>query len=281
MTQKAWFITGASRGLGVQIAKAAMDAGDRVVATGRKCDEVVNALGADSERLLTIALDVTDLAQARMAVQAAVDRFGGIDVLVNNAGYGHLGTFEEVTPQDAQKQFATNIFGAFNVCWAALPLMRAARSGRIFNVSSIAGFVGSESGALYYASKFALEGFSESLAKEVTPFGIFVTIVEPGYFRIDFLSGDSLQFAKGTIDDYAQLSQQLRDGLSQKDGRQAGDPAKLGRVFVQLANEAKPPLRFAAGSDAVKISSSKHQALMTELDRWRELSVSTDGNYPR
>jgi NAD(P)-dependent dehydrogenase (short-subunit alcohol dehydrogenase family) len=186
---KIWFITGAGRGLGVQIAKAALQAGDRVVAAGRQRSAVIDSLGPDSDQLLSVALDVTQADQAQAAIDAALMRFGAIDVLVNNAGYGHLGFFEETTMQDAQAQFATNLFGVFNVTWAALPAMRSARKGRIFNISSLAGIMGAELCSLYCASKFALEGFSESLAKEVAPFGLFVTIVEPGPFRTDFLTG--------------------------------------------------------------------------------------------
>jgi NAD(P)-dependent dehydrogenase (short-subunit alcohol dehydrogenase family) len=186
--QKTWFITGASRGLGAQIAKAAIQAGDHVVATGRKGAALTRAVGPDNDELLSIELDVTDAEQAQAAVDAAMSRFGAIDVLVNNAGYGQLGFFEENTSQDAHAQFATNLYGVFNTTRAALPMMRSARKGRIFNISSLGGIVGAELGSLYCASKFALEGFSESLSKEIAPFGLFVTIVEPGPFRTDFLT---------------------------------------------------------------------------------------------
>src|ERR1700712_2877569 len=199
--QTTWFITGASRGLGANIAEAVLRAGDRVVATGRKREDVTARLGPDSDQLLNLALDVADATQAQAAVDAAVKTFGTIDVLVNNAGYGHLGFFEEVTMQDVQAQFSTNLFGIFNVTWAALPLMRSARRGRIFNVSSLAGILGAELCSLYSASKFALEGFSESLAKEVAPFGLHVTIVEPGPFRTNFLTPESLCFSDKPIAD--------------------------------------------------------------------------------
>ena len=276
---KTWFITGASRGFGVEIAKAALRAGDCVVATGRSREAVTKAVGPDGQDLLSVALDVTDAGQAQGAVQAATARFGGIDVLVNNAGYGHLGIFEETTIEDAEAQFATNVFGAFKVTWAALPGMRAAGKGRIFNISSIAGVRGGEGGSLYCASKFALEGFSESLSKEVAPFGLFVTIVEPGFFRTDFLSGESVRFGEKSLPDYAELSGRLRAFYAQRNGQQAGDPGKLAAALVRLAGEAAPPLRYAAGSDAVAITETKLESVRAELEKWRPLSVSTDGDY--
>ena len=277
--QKTWFITGASRGLGTKIAEAAIKAGDRVVATGRKREDVIKSLGPDSDQLLCVALDVTDATQAQAAVAEAVSRFSTIDVLVNNAGYGHLGFFEENTLQDVQAQFATNLFGTFNVTWAALPVMRSARHGRIFNLSSLAGIVGAELGSLYCASKFALEGFSESLAKEVAPFGLFVTIVEPGPFRTDFLTSESLRFGDNTVDDYDGRRAQLRASFEQRNGQQPGNPLKLAEAMVRLSNEAKPPLRFIAGSIAINAADAKLASMQAEIDLWREVSVSTDGSY--
>ena len=277
--KRTWFITGASRGLGSEIAKAALRAGDQVVAAGRKKAAVADNLGPDGAQLLSVELDVTDANQARAAVVAAVARFGGIDVLVNNAGYGHLGLFEEMTTKDVEAQFATNLFGVFNVTWAALPHMRRARSGRIFNISSLAGILGAELGSLYCASKFALAGFSESLAKEIAPFGICVTIVEPGPFRTDFLTAQSLRFGDNAVSDYDDRRAQLRAGLEERDGRQGGDPAKLAEAIVRLANEAHPPLHFIAGSIAFNAAVAKLDSMHTERDRWRELSIGTDGNY--
>ncbi|SOE95530.1 NADP-dependent 3-hydroxy acid dehydrogenase YdfG [Burkholderia sp. D7] len=277
--QKTWFITGASRGLGALIAKAAIQAGDRVVATGRKREDIVKSLGQDNDQLLGVALDVGDAAQANAAVQAAVSRFGGIDVLVNNAGYGHLGFFEENTIQDSQAQFATNLFGVFNVTWAALPVMRSARRGRIFNISSLAGILGFEVCSLYCASKFALEGFSESLAKEIAPFGLFVTIVEPGPFRTDFLTQESLRFGDNVVADYDDRRERLRSSFEQRNGQQPGDPEKLARAMVELANEAEPPMRFIAGSVAVNAAEAKLAGMQAELNHWRPRSVATDGDY--
>lgn len=277
--KKTWFITGASRGLGVEIAKAAMRSGDRVVAAGRKRKAVIDSLGPDNGQLLSVELDVTNAGQARAAVDAAASRFGAIDVLVNNAGYGHLGFFEETTVEDAQAQFATNLFGAFNVTRAALPIMRSARKGRIFNISSLAGIRGAEFGSLYCASKFALEGFSESLSQEVTPYGLFVTIVEPGPFRTDFLTRESLRFGGGAVADYDGRRAQVRASFEQRNGQQPGDPTKLAEAMVRLASEANPPMRFIAGTIAVDAADAKLADMRAELDSWRRLSLSTDGNY--
>jgi NAD(P)-dependent dehydrogenase (short-subunit alcohol dehydrogenase family) len=210
------------------------------------------------------------------AVDAAVSRFGAIDVLVNNAGYGHLGFFEETTIQDAQAQFAVNLFGVFNVTRAALPIMRSARKGRIFNISSLAGIRGAEFGSLYCASKFALEGFSESLSNEVTRFGLFVTIVEPGPFRTDFLSPESLRLGGKFAADYDDRRAQLQASFEQRNGRQPGDPEKLADAIVRLASEAQPPMRFVAGSIAVDAADAKLAAMQSEFDVWRPLGVSTD-----
>jgi len=275
---KVWFITGASRGLGVEFAKAAMRAGDRVVATGRRAAAVADALGPNSDQLLSVELDVTDDAHVRRAVDTAVSKFATIDVLVNNAGYGHLGFFEETTDQDARAQFETNVFGAFNVTRAVLPVMRAARTGRIFNLSSAAGIRGTEFAALYNSSKFALEGFSEALAADLAPFGIFVTILEPGPFRTDFLSRESLRFGGRAIADYDDRRDRVRAGFESRSGKQAGDPVKLAEALVRLANEARPPMRFVGGNFALGIAEKKLQTVRADLDTWRALSAATD--YP-
>jgi NAD(P)-dependent dehydrogenase (short-subunit alcohol dehydrogenase family) len=273
---KTWFITGASRGLGADIATAALKAGDRVVATGRQRAAVSDKLGPDNDRLLTLSLDVADAAQAREAVAQAIARFGAIDVLVNNAGYGHLGYFEETTDADIQAQYATNVFGLFNVTRAALPAMRAARKGHVFNLSSVAGYRGIEAGSLYCSSKFAVEGFSEALAGELAPFGIHVTIIEPGPFRTDFLTPESLKFIAHEVPDYAERRNATRASFEQRNGKQQGDPVLLAEAMVRLANADKPPLRFTAGAMAVNGLDAKLAAMKAELDLWRELGVATD-----
>jgi len=277
--QKTWFITGAGRGLGADIAKAALRAGDRVVAAGRSRAALSDRLGPNGARLLAVELDVNNEAQAQAAVDAAVARFGTIDVLVNNAGYGHLGLFEETTVQDVHAQFGTNLFGVFSVTRAVLPVMRAARKGRIFNVSSLAGMRGVAFGSLYCASKFALEGFSESLAQEVAPFGIQVTIVEPGPFRTEFLSAESIRYGAHAIADYDEQRTALRASFEQRNGRQPGDPQKLAEAVVRLASEAQPPMRFVAGTIAFDSIKVKLDVMQAELERWRPLSVGTDGEF--
>ncbi len=276
---KTWFIAGAGRGLGAEIAKAVMNAGDRAVATGRNRKAITQILGPDNEQLLSVKLDVANPYQARRAVDVAVAQFGAIDVLVNNAGYGHVGFFEELTTGDAQAQFATNLNGVLNVTWAVLPVMRRARQGRIFNVSSLGGIIGAQLYSLYCASKFAIEGFSETLAKEIAPFGLYVTIIEPGPFRTDFLKPESLRFGQSRISDYDDRRVQLRAGLAARNGRQPGDPSKLADAILRLANEAEPPMRFLAGTIAVSAAEQKLAEMRAELDEWRQLSASTDGEF--
>jgi NAD(P)-dependent dehydrogenase (short-subunit alcohol dehydrogenase family) len=276
---KTWFITGASRGLGAAIARAALDAGDRVVVTARRRETVAETFGEDSDTVLSLALDVTEPAQIAAAVEAAVARFGRIDVLVNNAGYGHLGLFEETRPGDARVQFDTNVFGLFDMTRAVLPIMRRQRSGHVFNISSIGGLVGGESGSIYCASKFAVEGFTESVAAEVKPFGIRMTIVEPGFFRTDFLDARSVRHADNPIPDYAEASAAIRAFYDARSHNQAGDPAKLGRALVTLANADNPPVRWSAGTDAIAVVEGKAAGLKAELDAWRDLSASTDGDF--
>lgn len=276
---RTWFVTGASRGLGAAIVRAVLDAGDRVVAAARNRDGLVQAFGPDSDSLLSVALDVTDPGAARAAVDAALARFGRIDVLVNNAGYGHLAVFEEATAQDAQAQYDTNVFGLMHVTRAILPAMRAQRSGRIFNISSVGGIVGGESGTLYCASKFAVEGFSESLAGEVARFGIQVTVVEPGFFRTDFLEPTSVRHGTHPIADYAEAAAALRAFYDARSRNQAGDPAKLGKALIALADAPAQPVRWAAGTDAVGMVEAKIASLKAELDAWRALSLSTDGDF--
>ncbi|RZJ44064.1 MAG: SDR family NAD(P)-dependent oxidoreductase, partial [Brevundimonas sp.] len=261
------------------IVRAVLDAGDRVIATARNRDVLTEAFGPDSDRLLSVSLDVTDPAAARAAVDAALAAFGRIDVLVNNAGYGHLSVFEESTAEDARAQYDTNVFGLMHVTRAVLPVMRAQGSGRIFNVSSVGGIVGGASGTLYCASKFAVEGFSESLASEVAPFGIQVTIVEPGFFRTDFLEPTSVKHGSTPIADYAEASAALKTFYDSRSRNQAGDPAKLGQALVVLANAPRPPVRWAAGTDALSMVQGKIDSLQAELNAWRDLSASTDGDF--
>ncbi len=274
---RTWFITGASRGLGEAIAQAALVAGDNVVVSARRLEQLDQFVAQAAGQTLAVELDVTREDQAIAAVEAAITRFGRIDVLVNNAGYGQLAPFEENTPSDAERQFATNVFGVFNLCRAALPIMRRQRSGHIFNVSSVAGVVAMGGAALYCASKFAVEGFSESLAQEVSQFGIKVTLVEPGVFRTDFLDPSSAAFGANELEDYATFTAKIKAGSAANNHRQTGDPAKLGEALVQLVGAEKPPLRYVAGSDAYQAITSKLDNVKVEIEQWRDLSASSDG----
>ncbi|WP_206614015.1 SDR family NAD(P)-dependent oxidoreductase [Paenirhodobacter populi] len=274
---KTWLITGASRGIGLEIARAALRSGDQVVATARKPEQVKAGLaGEDDSRLLSLALDITDQSAIEAAVDAASKRFGRIDVLVNNAGYGQLGVFEQQSVAAIKRQFATNFFGTLEVTRAVLPIMRAQRSGHIFTVSSISGLTGSEGGSIYSATKFALEGWSEGISFELKPFGIRTTLIEPGFFRTDFLDASSVSYGDIVIPDYAEYSAAFRVQLDAINHAQAGDPAKLGEAIVTLAASDDLPVRFAAGSDAYGVITDRAARDRAEADRWRDLSVSTD-----
>ncbi|MDX6282116.1 MAG: hypothetical protein QOH03_3187 [Kribbellaceae bacterium] len=271
--KKVWFITGAGRGLGVDIAKAALAAGHAVVATGRNPERVTAALGGH-EDLQVLSLDVTDPAAAQSAVRAAVDRFGRIDVLVNNAGNYYAGFFEEIKPEDFRAQIETNLFGPLDLTRAALPVLRAQRSGLIVTISSTAGLAGGEFMTAYAASKFAVEGWMESLAAEIAPFGIHTLLVEPGFFRTELLTPESTSYPETSIDDYAERTKQTMEFFTTMNGKQGGDPAKLADALVELAAQDEPPLRFVAGADAVETAETKAALLLAEADAYRELSSS-------
>ena len=271
--KKVWFITGAGRGMGVDIAKAALAAGYGVVATGRDPERVSAAIG-DSDDLLSVKLDVTDTADAQAAVEAAVDRFGRIDVLVNNAGNFNAGFFEEIAPEDFRGQIETTLFGPVNVTRAALPFMRARRSGLVVTISSTAGISGQQFCTAYAASKFGVEGWMESLTPEVAPFGIRTMLVEPGFFRTELLTPESTKFAASSIEDYAERTEQTVAGWTSMNGLQGGDPAKLADALITLTSQEEPPLRFAAGADAVAALEHKGRDLLAQAHAHRELSSS-------
>ncbi|HSU09820.1 MAG TPA: SDR family oxidoreductase [Pseudonocardia sp.] len=271
--KKVVLVTGAGRGMGVDVARAALDAGHRVVATARDADRVTRALGSHTD-LLAVALDVTDPAGVQAAVDAAVDRFGRIDVLINNAGNFYAGFFEEITPDDFRAQVETNLFGPLNVTRAVLPVMRAQRSGIVVTISSTAGLIGQEFCSAYAASKFALEGFMESLAPEVAPFGIRTMAVEPGFFRTDLLTPESTSYAESSIDDYTERTKQTVEAWNEMNGRQGGDPAKLATALIGLATSEDPPGRWVAGADAVAGVEQKADDLLAQVRAHRDLSIS-------
>jgi NAD(P)-dependent dehydrogenase (short-subunit alcohol dehydrogenase family) len=272
--KKVWFITGAGRGLGIDIARSALAAGHAVVATGRNTDTINTVLG-ERDDVLAVPLDVTDPAAAERAVRAAVDRFGRIDVLVNNAGSFQAGFFEEISPEDFRAQLETTLFGPVNLTRVALPIMRARRSGLIMTISSTAGIsAAGDFMTAYAASKFGVEGFMESLTSEVAPYGIRTMLVEPGFFRTELLSSQSTQYAAASIADYAERTTATVHAWKGMDGQQAGDPAKLADALVDLADEDEPPLRFVAGADAVEAVETKAKLLLAQAGAHRELSAT-------
>ena len=274
VSSNVWFITGAGRGLGIDIAQSALAAGHSVVATGRDAARVETAIGAH-EHLFTVALDVTDPAAAERATAAAVDRFGRVDVLVNNAGNFYAGFFENISDEQFRAQMETNFFGPLNVTRSVLPVMRAQRAGQVITVTSTAGLVGGEFTSAYAASKFALEGWMESLRFEVEPFGITTMSVEPGFFRTELLvEGASTIWPALDIRDYAERTAQTIEAWKRMNGRQGGDPAKLGRALVTLSDSGKLPLRFVAGADAVGAVEQNLATLQGQIDANRDLSAS-------
>jgi NAD(P)-dependent dehydrogenase (short-subunit alcohol dehydrogenase family) len=258
--------------MGVDIAQAALAAGPAVVATGRNIGAVTDAVG-EADDLLVVKLDITNLADAEAAVQEALDRFGRLDVLVNNAGNFYAGFFEELTPEQMERQLTTNLVGPMNVTRAVLPVMRRQRSGNGVTITSTAGIVGQEFCSAYAASKFGLEGWMESLRFEVEPFGIRTTIVEPGFFRTDLLEKESTAYAELSIDDYSERTARTRPAWEAMSGKQGGDPAKLAKALVTVVAE-EPPLRWVAGADAVEAVEQKARDLLAQVDAHRDLSTS-------
>jgi len=244
-----------------------------MVATGRNPEKVTAAIG-ERDDLLAVRLDVTDPAEGESAVAAAVDRFGRIDVLVNNAGNFNAGFFEELSPEEFRAQIETTFFGPVNVTRAALPVMRAQRSGLVITISSTAGLEGGEFTSAYAASKFAVEGWMESLAPEVAPFGIRTMLVEPGFFRTELLTPESTKYAESSIEDYAERTEQTVTAWKRMNGQQVGDPAKLADALVHLAGQEEAPLRFAAGADAVAAFERRAKNLLAQGDAYRDLSSS-------
>jgi NAD(P)-dependent dehydrogenase (short-subunit alcohol dehydrogenase family) len=275
---RVWFITGASRGFGARVAQAALEAGDAVVATARNPAGLAEKFGSQPN-LLPVALDVTDEAQAGAAVEAALQRFGRIDVLLNNAGYGLLGGVEESSGDEVERLFRTNVFGLLAVTRAVLPAMRRQRSGHVINISSIGGYAGHMGWGVYGATKFAVEGLTEALAAELAPLGIAATVVEPGFFRTDFLDDQSLAKTALRIEDYAATVGVMRDFANGANHAQPGDPARLAQAILALAAAPKPPLRLPLGSDTVARIEGKNRFVAGELDAWRALALSTD--FPR
>lgn len=272
---KVWFVTGASRGFGALIVRDALQRGDRVIATARNPQQVIDAFG-EQPNLLAVKVDVTKEEDAVEAVRQGVARFGRIDVLVNNAGYGILGAVEETSVAEAKANFDTNVFGVLAVTRAVLPQMRGQRSGHVINISSLGGYSAYHGWGVYGASKFAVEGITEAMAQELAPLGIHATVVEPGFFRTDFLNDNSLVSTRAQIDDYADTVGKMRVFAEAANHGQPGDPRKLAGAILRLVDSANPPLRLPLGSDAVARIEHKHKAVEAELAAWRDLAMSTD-----
>ncbi|MDR9754240.1 oxidoreductase [Pseudomonas sp. SZMC_28357] len=273
--KRVWMITGASRGIGAKIAAAALANGDAVVATARDASTVTQRFG-DVPGLLAVALDVTNEAQSKAVAQAAIDHFGRIDVLVNNAGFGLLGAVEEASADEVRRLYETNVFGLLNITRAVLPFMRSARSGHVINLSSVGGYASGPGFGVYCSTKFAVEGLSEALHAELAPIGIKVTVVEPGYFRTEFLEGNSLVESPATIADYDSTAGEVRKIAKAVTLNQPGDPDKLATAMVTLVEAEHAPLRLPLGSDCVAAIEAKNVFVAEELATWREVSVSTD-----
>jgi len=279
MANKVWFITGASRGFGLLIARDALARGDSVVAAARNPQTIADALGVHPE-LLPVQLDVTREAAAVVAVQAAIERFGRIDVLVNNAGYGILGAVEETSADEVRRNYETNVFGLLHVTRAVLPVMRKQHSGHVMNISSVGGYSAYQGWGIYSSTKFAVEGLSEAMALELAPLGVHVTVVEPGFFRTDFLDASSLSETAARIDDYRDTVGAMRTFAAGVNHQQPGDPEKLSKALLQLADSAQPPLRLHLGSDTIARVREKNRFVEQEMAAWLELSLSTDFDQP-
>lgn len=277
---RVWFITGASRGLGAEIAAAALAAGDRVVATARDPRAIAARFPeASADQLLAVALDVTDQASVDRAVAQAVEKFGRIDVLLNNAGYGIIGAVEETPIADVRRVYETNVFGLLAVTQAVLPVLRRQRSGHVLNMSSVGGYQSGPGFGVYCSTKFAVEGLSEALHAELAPLGIHTTVIEPGYFRTEFLEAQSVVETASTIPDYAETSGRVRALAKQVSLQQPGDPKRLARAVVALVRAEHPPVRLPLGSDTVAAIEAKNGAVAKALETWRSVATSTD--FPR
>ena len=279
--QQVWFVTGASKGLGLALVKQLIDGDFKVAATSRNIDDLRRAVNTNNDYFLPLAVDLKTESSVQAAIESAVNHFGRIDVVVNNAGYGLVGSAEELTDAEARENVDVNVFGSLNVIRSAMPYLRGQQSGHIFNISSIGGFFGSFPGfSIYCATKFALEGISESLAAEVKSFGVNVTIVEPGYFRTDFLTSNSLMIPKQPIDAYEAVRATQQAHQNEINGNQAGDPEKAVAALIRMAQEPNPPLHLFLGQDAYDLAYEKIKAIQNDLETWKAVTVSTGFDQP-
>jgi len=272
--QKIWFITGAGRGFGFEIAKAALASGDIVIATVRNnASELASDLS--NNNLTVVTLDITDENQAKELAKTLIEKFGKIDVVFNNAGFGLLGAVEEITAEEVRKLYETNVFGTLNVTRSFLPYLRKQGSGHIINISSVGGLTGSPGWGIYNSTKFAVEGFSEALAKELSPLGIYVTVVEPGYFRTNFLDPSSLNRGSIVIEDYAETTGKMRNRATEINYKQPGDPAKLAAAMVKLVESENPPLHLPMGQDTLDAYEAKTMAFQKNIQDWHSVIIGT------
>lgn len=276
MKNKVWFITGASKGLGLSLVKKLLQDGYQVAATSRDIDALKKAVGSNSKSFLPLAMDITNEEDVEKGIRETVSQFGGIDVVVNNAGYGLAGALEELTDAESRQNFNINVFGALNVIRKVLPYLRNQQSGHIFNIASIGGFIASFPGfGIYCATKFAMHGFSEALAVEVKPFGIHVTIVSPGYFRTHFLDGGSLMVPSKEMAEYKEVREAQHVHQHNYNGQQPGDPDKAATVMIEVAEQPAPPLHLFLGQDAYEFANAKINAVLQDMNNVKALATST------
>ena len=275
--EKVWFVTGASKGLGLVLVKELLKEGFKVAATSRNAQGLIDAVGEQSSDFLPLEMDLLDEQSVQNAVQKTLDSLGAIDVVVNNAGYGQLGTLEELSDKEVRANFDVNVFGVLNVIRHMIPHLRANRAGHVFNISSIAGYSAGFAGwGIYCSTKFAVTALTETLAAEVKPFGVKATVVYPGYFRTEFLSNDSLGLPKNQIADYeeARKSQELHQ--TDINGNQPGDPEKAAEVLIKIAAETNPPLHLFLGQDAYEMANAKIAEVQKDMQNWQSTATATD-----
>jgi len=275
-TNKVWFVTGASKGLGLVLTKKLLASGYKVAATSRNVNSLISEIGSASDSFLPLEMDLLTETSVQNAVQKAISHFKTIDVVVNNAGYGQIGTLEELSDEESRSNFDVNVFGLLNVIRNTMPHFRAQKSGHFFNISSIGGYHGGFAGwGIYCSTKFAVSGLTEGLQAEVKEFGVNVTLVYPGYFRTSFLSEGSMGLPKNPIADYEQARQSVIAHQNEINGNQPGDPEKAIDALIQISKEKNPPLHLFLGQDAYDMANSKIEIIKTDLENWKELTTST------
>lgn len=275
-TNKVWFVTGASKGLGFELVRKLLSEGFRVAATSRSVGSLVSSFGEASENFLPLGMDITDNSDVQSSVAKMVEHFGKVDVIVNNAGYGQLGTLEELTDEEAKANFDVNVFGSLNVIRNAMPYLREQRSGNIFNISSIGGYAGNFPGwGIYCSTKFAVAGFTEALAEEILPFGVHATVVYPGYFRTDFLTQESAKTPAHAIEAYESARNSEQAHLNEINGNQPNDPVKAAEALIALSKEDHPPVHFLLGIETQEFLNNKIEAITKDAKAWENLTVST------